>query len=102
MPKDHDEHLSKIVQKMASLARIQMPAQETARYTKKAEAILKYVEMLKELDVSQTEAMSHAVETHGNWREDEIKPSTLADELLQRAPEKDGHYFQVPKVIDNE
>lgn len=102
MPKDHADHLEKIVQKMASLARINMPASETVRYTKKAEAILKYVEMLKELDVSKTEAMSHAVEAKNNWREDEIKPSTLADELLEKAPEKDGRYFQVPKVIDNE
>jgi len=102
MAKDHEQNIAAIVQKMASLARISIPAAEKERYTKKASAILHYVELLKEIDVSKTEAMSHAVEMNNNWREDEVKNSTLADELIKLAPEKDGRYFQVPKVIDNE
>lgn len=102
MAKDHEQNIAAIVQKMASLARISIPEAEKERYTKKAGAILNYVELLKEIDVSKVEAMSHAVEMNNNWREDEIVPSTLADTLLEQAPEKDGRYFQVPKVIDNE
>ncbi len=91
-----------IIKKTAKLAKIELPANETERYTKKAQAILDYIKTLEELNVENVEAMSHAVSSQGSLREDEVVPSTLADELLELAPERDERYVQVPTVMESE
>ena len=52
--------------------------------------------------MENVEAMSHAVSSQGSLREDEVVPSTLADELLELAPERDERYVQVPTVMESE
>jgi aspartyl-tRNA(Asn)/glutamyl-tRNA(Gln) amidotransferase subunit C len=36
----------------------------------------------------------------GAWREDELLPCLPREDALQNAPETDGSFFKVPKVIE--
>ncbi|MCH5720601.1 Asp-tRNA(Asn)/Glu-tRNA(Gln) amidotransferase subunit GatC [Niabella hibiscisoli] len=58
-----------------------------------------FVEKLNELDLKDVEPLMHMSEEINVLREDEIKGSASRDEALQNAPETDGRFFLVPKVI---
>lgn len=95
------KNVDEIIRRMAKLARLKFPDKELPHYAAKAEAILRYIEQLGELDTKGIEPMSHAVETKGAaLRPDEVIPSELAAALLALAPEQDDHFVQVPKVLD--
>jgi len=87
------------VDSIATLARLELSEAEKETYTKQLNSILEYIEKLKELDTSQIEATSHAVEISNPMREDEIVSSKVIDEVLKVSPESEDHFFRVPKVI---
>jgi len=93
-------NMKETIKKMAHLARLSFPETELARYTEKASAILAYVKQLEELDTSKIEPMSHAMEVKGWLRDDAIVAPKLVEDIIAGAPERDGMYYQVPRVID--
>ena len=57
------------------------------------------MEELNELDTSNVPPTVHAVELTNVWREDVPQPSLDHEKALQNAPERDGRYFKVPKLM---
>jgi aspartyl-tRNA(Asn)/glutamyl-tRNA(Gln) amidotransferase subunit C len=51
------------------------------------------------VDVSGVEPMAHALPLHNVLREDVVTPSLPVEKVLMNAPETDGPFFKVPKVI---
>ncbi len=97
--------LTSTIKRMAHLARLNFPEAELVRYTKKVEAVLSYVEKLNELDTAKVEPTSHAVEVdtravQATLRSDELRPFSHPELIVADAPEKDGVYVQVPRVIE--
>ena len=97
--------LTSTIKRMAHLARLNFPEAELARYTQKVEAVLSYVEKLNELDTTKVEPTSHAVdfvtrEVQATLRPDEVRRFEHPDAIVADAPEKDGLYVQVPRVIE--
>jgi aspartyl-tRNA(Asn)/glutamyl-tRNA(Gln) amidotransferase subunit C len=43
--------------------------------------------------------MAHALPLHNVFREDIVEPSLPLEKVLQNAPDSDGPFFKVPKVI---
>jgi aspartyl-tRNA(Asn)/glutamyl-tRNA(Gln) amidotransferase subunit C len=88
------------VQKIAALARLRVDAAEEERYVKELQAILSYVEQLQALDVSKIEPTSTVIEgAPPPLRPDEERPSDVRDDVLAQAPDRDGDYFRVPRVV---
>ncbi len=87
------------VRTVAVLARLQLPEQRIEKLTSQLESILEYVAKIGEVDVSSVEPMAHALPLHNVLREDVVEPSLPLDKVLQNAPETDGPFFKVPKVI---
>jgi aspartyl-tRNA(Asn)/glutamyl-tRNA(Gln) amidotransferase subunit C len=87
------------VRKVAKLARLAIPEEKLPDFTKKFEAILEYVDTLSEVNVDGVEPTSHAIRMSNVLREDVVKPGLPLDKVLQNAPESDGPFFKVPKVI---
>jgi aspartyl-tRNA(Asn)/glutamyl-tRNA(Gln) amidotransferase subunit C len=54
---------------------------------------------LSEVNVEGVEPTSHAIRMSNVLREDIVKPGLPLDKVLQNAPESDGPFFKVPKVI---
>jgi aspartyl-tRNA(Asn)/glutamyl-tRNA(Gln) amidotransferase subunit C len=55
---------------------------------------------LNEIDTKNIKPTSHVIELNNVFREDVVKPSELADDILANAPEREGLYFKVKKVIE--
>ncbi|MBI4212152.1 MAG: Asp-tRNA(Asn)/Glu-tRNA(Gln) amidotransferase subunit GatC [Deltaproteobacteria bacterium] len=93
-------HMDDAIEHVAELAKLKFPDDVREHYARKLQMILESMKKLNDIDVSHITPTSHAVNAEGSLRPDEAKPSGIADALLQLAPERDGPFVQVPKVID--
>lgn len=91
---------SEEVDYVAVLGRLTLEPEEKTKYQSQLDDILKYMEMLSEVDTDEVEPMAGPVELYTPLREDEVKPSLQVDEALANAPERAGSSFKVPKVIE--
>ena len=91
----------KITLKIASLAKLKLTDQEIKEYSKDLTNILKWMEELKEVDVSNVQPVTSVTKNDLYEREDIAYKNTVEQEkILLNAPEKVGEYFTVPKVIE--
>ncbi len=89
------------VEHVARLARLSLSAEEAARYGEQLSSILGYIEKLQQLNVDGVPPTTHAVEVASTpLRADETRPSLPPDEALANAPEREGTYFLVPRIIE--
>jgi aspartyl-tRNA(Asn)/glutamyl-tRNA(Gln) amidotransferase subunit C len=88
------------VQRVAALARLRLTAAEETSLTAELNSILLYMDKLDELDTSQVEPFTHAVDLVNAFREDVVTNEPNAEALLANAPEKDETFFKVPKIIE--
>ncbi len=84
---------------VAKLARLALSDQQLAKFTHQLESILEYVAKIERVDVSGVEPMAHAVPLANVLREDAAGPALPLEQVLRNAPETDGPFFKVPKVI---
>lgn len=91
----------KVTKKIAFLARIGLTEKEEEQFSKDLSNILKWMEELKKIDVKGIEPLRNVNEMQLIERNDEkVLKSISQDELLSNAPEKNGKFFTVPKVIE--
>lgn len=88
------------VRYIAGLARIHVPEDELAGFTKNLENIINYVDQLNELDVKDVEPTSHVLHLKNVYRMDEVKPSLSQEEALKFSVESYQGSFKVPRVIE--
>ncbi|MBV8781818.1 MAG: Asp-tRNA(Asn)/Glu-tRNA(Gln) amidotransferase subunit GatC [Phycisphaerae bacterium] len=90
------------VRHVAKLARLDLPEARVARLSGQLETILGYVQKISNADVSGVEPLAHPLPISNVFREDVVEPSLPLEKVLQNAPEVDGPFFKVPKVIGAE
>ena len=90
---------SEEVREIAVLARLELSDQEIERMTTDLDAILGYVDALKELDTTAVEPMTHAVPFDCPLRADVVGVSLPVEEALQNAPRREASFFQVPRIV---
>ena len=89
------------VEHVARLARLALNDDELERMREQLNAILGYIDKLRELDVTNVEPTSHAVPLVNVMREDEVVPCLPQDEMLANAPDRVGELFRVPRIIED-
>jgi aspartyl-tRNA(Asn)/glutamyl-tRNA(Gln) amidotransferase subunit C len=99
MPEKQQEIAPEQVRDVAKLARLALDEPQIARFAGQLELILEYVAMIGEVDVVGVEPMAHALPVANVLRDDVAGPSLPLEQVLQNAPESDGPFFKVPKVI---
>jgi aspartyl-tRNA(Asn)/glutamyl-tRNA(Gln) amidotransferase subunit C len=87
------------IQKVALLARLHLTTAEEAKFTTQLGNILDYVEQLSELDVTNVQPTTRAIDVSNVVRPDYHQPQTNRDELMDCAPDRDGEFFKVPKIV---
>ena len=87
------------VRAVAKLARLDLPEARLQKLTGQLESILEYVAKIGTVDTTGVEPMAHALPLHNVLREDVVEPSLPLEQVLQNAPDTDGPFFKVPKVI---
>ena len=88
-----------LVRQVAKLARLALDEAHVQKYGPQLQSILGYVDQLKQVDVTGVEPMAHAAPLHNVLREDVATPPLPRDDALRNAPDTDGPFFKVPKVI---
>jgi len=93
------------VKRVAELAHLELAADETPGMVQDLNAILDYVAELDELDTSGVAPLAQVSELEGAGgasalRADQPLPSLPRDLVMAEAPEADGVFFKVPKVIE--
>jgi len=98
MQKKIDEAL---VRKVAKLSRLDLTEAEVQEFTGQLSAILQYVEKMNELDTADVEPLAHCLPITNVLREDYVKESLGTEKTLANAPQRDGEFFKVPKILDD-
>ena len=88
------------VEYVAGLARLDLTAEETARYQSQLDGILSYIEALREIDVEGVEPTAHPAPVLDRIREDAAGESLPRESILANAPDQAMDQFRVPKVVD--
>ena len=88
------------VRKVAKLARLELADSEIEEFTVQLSAILDYMEKMNELDTADVEPLAHCLPISNILRDDSIKASLGTEKTLANAPQRDGEFFKVPKILD--
>jgi aspartyl-tRNA(Asn)/glutamyl-tRNA(Gln) amidotransferase subunit C len=96
------------VLRVAELANLELTADEVPRMQRDLNNILGHVAQLQELNTEGVPAMSQVTEMLGGevnaagieLRPDVVRPSVDRKLVMAQAPETDGRFFKVPKVIE--
>jgi aspartyl-tRNA(Asn)/glutamyl-tRNA(Gln) amidotransferase subunit C len=90
-----------VVAYVADLANLDLTVQERERMVRDLNSILDYIDRLNELDTANVPPMAQTIlPTTDVTREDALRPCLAHEAALQNAPESDGSFFKVPKVIE--
>nr|WP_314656226.1 Asp-tRNA(Asn)/Glu-tRNA(Gln) amidotransferase subunit GatC [uncultured Fusobacterium sp.] len=87
------------VLKIAKLSKLSFEEIEIERFQIELNDILKYIDMLNEVDTSKVQPLVYINEAVNNFREKEEKPSLKIEKVLLNAPESAENAIVVPKVI---
>jgi len=89
------------VRKVAKLARLELTDAEVGQFSGQLSAILDYVEKMNELDTDAVEPLAHCLPISNVFRADCAKESLGTEKALANAPQTDGEFFKVPKILDD-
>ena len=85
---------------VARLARIALTEDEAKTFQKQLDDVLKYVEKLRQSDVTGIDAAAHALPVFNVFREDASRDWFTAEQALSNAPRQANRLFVVPKVVE--
>jgi aspartyl-tRNA(Asn)/glutamyl-tRNA(Gln) amidotransferase subunit C len=93
------------VERVAELANLELEPEESQSMLHDLNAILDYVAQLSELDTAGVSPLTKVSELEGaggasTLRQDTVLPSLDRVAVMSQAPETDGAFFKVPKVIE--
>jgi aspartyl-tRNA(Asn)/glutamyl-tRNA(Gln) amidotransferase subunit C len=88
------------VRKVAKLSRLDLSDAEVEEFAGQLSAILEYVAKMNELDTTDVEPLAHCLPISNVFREDCVKESLGTKKTLANAPQRDGEFFKVPKILD--
>jgi aspartyl-tRNA(Asn)/glutamyl-tRNA(Gln) amidotransferase subunit C len=87
------------VRKVARLSRLAIPEDQIESYRAQLQAVLGYVERLREVNVEGVESLTHVADSVNRLDEDIPGPTLPNEVLMKMAPETVPPFVKVPKVI---
>lgn len=88
------------VKRIGRLARIRIEEEEVAGYQSELNAILGFVEQLREVDVAGVEPMTSVTPMVLRRRDDGVTDGGYAEKIVANAPLSEDNFFMVPKVVE--
>jgi aspartyl-tRNA(Asn)/glutamyl-tRNA(Gln) amidotransferase subunit C len=92
------------VLRVAELAHLDLSEAEVAKYQLQLDSILEYIAKLNAVDTSKVEPMAQVLaeskDVNPAMRDDVVVQCDVAKDVLKQAPDAEGAYFRVPKVIE--
>jgi aspartyl-tRNA(Asn)/glutamyl-tRNA(Gln) amidotransferase subunit C len=87
---------------VADLARLDLTADELARFTEQLAAVLAHAADVEALDTAGVPPTAHPLPIRNVLRPDVVVPSLDRDEVLAEAPDVDQDRFRVPRILGQE
>ena len=56
---------------------------------------------MNQLDTEKVEPLAHCLPISNVFRDDVVKESLGTEKTLSNAPQRDGEFFKVPKILDD-
>jgi aspartyl-tRNA(Asn)/glutamyl-tRNA(Gln) amidotransferase subunit C len=84
---------------VATLARLALTDEEVEVFGRQLGDLLGHVNRLGELDIESVAATAQVVESRNVMREDEPRPCLDRERVLAEAPQRQGAFFRVPRII---
>ena len=88
------------VEHVARLARLRLSAEELEQMRTDLSRILGYIDMLKEVDVSDVPPTAQVTDLFNVMREDQARPSLPREDALADAPEQQDGMFRVKAIFE--
>ncbi len=88
------------IDKIATLARIELSTEEKRRFAEQLTSILGYFQKLQELDTREVPPLSHSPDQRGPTRPDEPCSSIHPVELVRLSQCHQEPFFVVPRVLE--
>ncbi|MCM2343382.1 MAG: Asp-tRNA(Asn)/Glu-tRNA(Gln) amidotransferase subunit GatC [Alphaproteobacteria bacterium] len=88
------------VRKVAGLARLSLTEDDLERFTPQVAGIVKWVEMLGEVNTENVAPLANVVNIDLKLRPDTANDGGYQKEILVNAPESMEGFFVVPKVVE--
>lgn len=88
------------VKKIAHLARLSVPENDSAINPTQLSSILQFIEQLSQVDTTHVEPLAHPLDISQRLRPDIITEPNLRDTYQQIAPQVEAGLYLVPKVIE--
>ena len=90
------------VRHIGHLARLNPTDEEVQLFSGQLSEILAYVEQLNEVNTGDIQPTAHALPIRNVFREDVPAAGLSPDRALANAPQREGQFFGVPKVLDQD
>jgi aspartyl-tRNA(Asn)/glutamyl-tRNA(Gln) amidotransferase subunit C len=90
----------KMVRRIARLARIRVSDEDVPRLEGELNSILKWIEMLNEVDTTGVEPMTSVVKMSMKMRDDIVTEGRDPSAVTANAPRIDDNFYVVPKVVE--
>ena len=87
------------VEHVALLGRLELTGEEKKLYQEQLSAILEYAKKLDDLDTGDVPPTAHVLPLKNVFRQDEAGSHLEPERVLTNAPERDGNFFKVPKIV---
>ena len=84
---------------IARLARLALTESEVNRLSEQLSHILESFEILQ-VDTTGIPLTAQSIDLQSVMRDDEVAPSSPADDVLANAPRREGDYFRVRPVLE--
>jgi aspartyl-tRNA(Asn)/glutamyl-tRNA(Gln) amidotransferase subunit C len=88
------------IERLAELARIALSEDERARFQADLDRVVAMMAELRQADVDGVEPLAHPFDASLRLRADEVTEGDQSELFLAQAPESQGGYFLVPRVLE--
>jgi aspartyl-tRNA(Asn)/glutamyl-tRNA(Gln) amidotransferase subunit C len=85
---------------VARLARLELGVDEKTCFATQLGDVLRHIEQLKQVDVTDVEPTAHAIPVENVWHEDVARPGLSVTDALRNAPARRENMISVPKVVE--
>lgn len=89
----------KIVFTVANLARLKLSEEEANIFPKQFASIVSFIENLREVDTQDVPPFYELIQEETPYRDDTPAGSISNDDALRNAPQAEGGFFVVPRVV---
>ncbi len=87
------------VEHVSLLARLALSEEEKEKFRSQLSAILEYAEIINRVDTSEVAPTYHVLPLRNVTRPDEVGTTLDLEDVFKNAPDREGSYFKVPRII---